>query len=232
MVFRDEACDPASPLSASFRGSFAFFRWETPRVSEQHESWLAIIQGLREGQPEAAERLWKAFSPKLEDYAKRKFGGLPRRAYDEEDVALSAMMDFTEGIRNHRFPDLSSEESLARILFVIADRKVLKRIRHQTASKRGGGDVRGESVFFTIDGDGGGMGRVASAANEANGGEALGQECLELLDRLGDDELRTIAILRLQGYTTGEIAEDLEVSTRTVDRRLDDIRKIWSSEVE
>lgn len=172
-------------------------------MSEQHESWLAMIQGLREGQPEAAERLWKAFSPKLEDYAKRKFGGLPRRAYDEEDVALSAMMDFTEGIRNHRFPDLSSEESLARILFVIADRKVLKRIRHQTASKRGGGDVRGESVFFTIDGDGGGMGQVASAANEANGGEALGQECLELLDRLGDDELRTIAILRLQGYTTG-----------------------------
>lgn len=166
-----------------------------------------MIQGLRDGQPEAAKQLWEEFSAQLKNYAKRKLGGFPRRVYDEDDATQSAFLDFSEVIRNDRFPELSTTERRTRVLVVIAERKVLRRSRYQRASKRGGVDVRGESVFLTVDGDGRGIGEIASAASDANGSEALGQECIELIDRLGDDQLRTIAILRIQGYTMSEIVD-------------------------
>ncbi|WP_246196367.1 ECF-type sigma factor [Aquisphaera giovannonii] len=52
-----------------------------------------------------------------------------------------------------------------------------------------------------------------------------------LLGRLGDDQLRRIALDRMEGYTTDEIAERLGCARRTVARRLDLICQIWTREV-
>ena len=51
-----------------------------------------------------------------------------------------------------------------------------------------------------------------------------------LLGRLGDEQLRQIALDRMDGYTTEEIAERLGCARRTVARRLDLIRQTWSEE--
>jgi DNA-directed RNA polymerase specialized sigma24 family protein len=45
---------------------------------------------------------------------------------------------------------------------------------------------------------------------------------------LEDDELRAIARLKLEGFTNPEIAERLGVVERTVERRLNRIRRQWS----
>jgi DNA-directed RNA polymerase specialized sigma24 family protein len=50
--------------------------------------------------------------------------------------------------------------------------------------------------------------------------------CEEMLLIL-DGELRTVAILRMQGYTTQEIATRLDCSSRTVQRKLEDIAALW-----
>src|SRR5262245_57219294 len=53
----------------------------------------------------------------------------------------------------------------------------------------------------------------------------VAEECRALLDRLGDDELRRIAVWKLEGYTNREIARGLGKSLATVERKLDLIRR-------
>ena len=58
----------------------------------------------------------------------------------------------------------------------------------------------------------------------------VAEETRRLLGRLGDDQLRQIALDRMEGYTTEEIADRLGCARRTVARRLDLIRQTWSEE--
>ena len=53
------------------------------------------------------------------------------------------------------------------------------------------------------------------------------EQCERLLDALPDDEFRTIAAWKLEGYTNDEIAEKIPCSVRTVERKLRIIRKSW-----
>jgi DNA-directed RNA polymerase specialized sigma24 family protein len=50
-----------------------------------------------------------------------------------------------------------------------------------------------------------------------------------LLDQL-DEPLQQIAIMKMEGYTDGEIAEKLGVVTRTVERKMARIRAKWEAE--
>jgi len=49
---------------------------------------------------------------------------------------------------------------------------------------------------------------------------------------LSDDTLRSVATLRLEGYSNEEAAAKLDVSVRTVERKLRIIRQVWSAELE
>ena len=51
-----------------------------------------------------------------------------------------------------------------------------------------------------------------------------------LLALLGDDELRSIAVWKMEGLTNQEIAARLGCAIPTVERRLRLIRKTWSAE--
>ena len=52
-----------------------------------------------------------------------------------------------------------------------------------------------------------------------------------LLHKLPDEDLRQLALLKLEGWTNAEIATKLECVTRTVERKLSLIRQIWCQEV-
>ena len=49
-----------------------------------------------------------------------------------------------------------------------------------------------------------------------------------LLDLLPDDQMRQIALLKMEGHGNGEVAEMLDLSLRTVERRLGLIRRLWA----
>jgi hypothetical protein len=55
-------------------------------------------------------------------------------------------------------------------------------------------------------------------------------ECRRLLASLGDETLRRVAVWKMEGYGNDEIAAKLACSRRTVARKLDAIRTIWSKE--
>ena len=48
-----------------------------------------------------------------------------------------------------------------------------------------------------------------------------------LLNSLKDEQLRRIALAKMEGYGNEEIAESLGTSLRTVERRLATIRQTW-----
>ena len=59
---------------------------------------------------------------------------------------------------------------------------------------------------------------------------AILNEALELrLEALGDEELRQIALGRLEGYTNREISDRLDCTERSIERRLGRIRVKWMS---
>jgi DNA-directed RNA polymerase specialized sigma24 family protein len=57
------------------------------------------------------------------------------------------------------------------------------------------------------------------------------EECRHLMRRLGDPELESIALLRMEGYTVEEIGQRLDYVPRTIKRKLRLIRSLWEQEL-
>ena len=57
------------------------------------------------------------------------------------------------------------------------------------------------------------------------------EECERLLKMLVRDEVKQVALLKVEGYTNEEIAGLLDCTRRTVQRRMDFIRTVWSREL-
>src|SRR2546423_11697663 len=110
------------------------------------ESVTHWIDQLKGGDPAAIRRLWEAYFPRLVGLARKKLREAPRRAADEEDVALSAFDSFCDGAAQGRFPRLTDRDDLWHVLVTITARKAVQLVRHELRQKRGGGAVRGESA--------------------------------------------------------------------------------------
>ena len=191
--------------------------------------WMAQ---LSENSPQAEREIWNHFFEKLVQYASRKLGGVPRRDADEEDIALSAMFSLHRGLRDGRFPQFDNRDDLWKILLTITAGKVGKRIRYQMTQKRGSGRVRGDSVFDHSNGPAAGFSEFADSRKSAEFADSCSIECEELLDKLDDDQLRQIAILKLQCFSNEEIADQLSCALRSVERKLQRIRVIWQADAE
>jgi len=55
----------------------------------------------------------------------------------------------------------------------------------------------------------------------------MADECRNLLQKLDDPRLRDLALAKMEGYSNQEIADRMDCSLRTVERRLRLIRKEW-----
>jgi DNA-directed RNA polymerase specialized sigma24 family protein len=55
----------------------------------------------------------------------------------------------------------------------------------------------------------------------------MADECRRLLELLGDESLRSVALWKMQGYTNAEIAGKLGCVEQTVERKLQRIRRRW-----
>lgn len=193
-----------------------------------------LLDAVRLGDEDAIAKLWEDYFQKLVRVASRRLPSNLKRSGDEEDVALSAFHSFIAGIRRDQYPDLSGPDNLWGLLITLTSRKAHAHMRHQTRQKRGGGSVRGESVFIdaaNLD-RGGGIGGVGSPEGNPDIHAELAEACEELLAQLGDDQLRQIAVMRMDGYLVDEIAQNLTMSKRAVERRLQLIRKLWSEQKE
>ena len=190
--------------------------------------WIDLLRG---GDAAAIQKLWEAYFPRLVGLARKKLQESPRRAANEEDVALSAFDSFCDGAAHGRFPQLANHDDLWHVLVTITVRKSLQLLRHEQRQKRGGGAVRGESAFH--DGTGGdseqaGPEQVIDSEPTPEFAAQMAEEYEQLLARLGDADLRRIAVWKMEGYSNQEIAAKLGCVPRTVERKLGVIRTLWS----
>ena len=196
-------------------------------MSEIVSQWMLH---LAEGDAEAAEKIWNDYFGKLVRLARRKLEGIPSRDSDEEDVAISAMKSFYKGLAQHKFDHVHNRDDLWKLLVTITARKATARRRSYCAQKRGGGQVRGESVFGHQDDARHGLAHVLGTEPTPELAASVAENCRRMLEQLQDETLQQIAIWTLEGYRTEEIASKLGCVRRTVERKLERIRESWGKE--
>ncbi len=192
--------------------------------------WLGQLQA---GDAAAAQQLWERYFQQLVALARQRLRGAPTGGADEEDVALSAFASFCRGAEHGRFPRLDDREDLWRLLVTLTARKACHLLRDERRQKRGGGEVIQEAAL---------PGPLPSSTAEAALEQIVGreptpafaaevaEELEQLLGRLATDELRSIALRKMEGHTTEEIAAQLGCARSTVERRLRLIRLLWTEE--
>jgi DNA-directed RNA polymerase specialized sigma24 family protein len=151
---------------------------------------------------------------------------------DEEDVALSAFDSFCRGARQGHFPQLRDRNNLWPLLVVITARKAIDLVQQEGRLKRGGGAVRGESALQTPDDSSreAGLDQVIGREPTPEFAAQVAEECQRLLTKLGDPELRSVALWKMEGHTNAEIAAKLGCVEGTVERKLRVIRTLWEKE--
>jgi DNA-directed RNA polymerase specialized sigma24 family protein len=163
--------------------------------------------------------------------AHRKLPAQVRRVVDDEDVALSAFDTFCRRASKGQFPQLLDRHDLWKLLLTLTARKATKQRRRLGRQKRGGqtpgqsptrilGDRSAEDALAQIPGH---EQEPATAAEVA-------EEMKRLLAILADETLAVIAVQKLEGYTDQEVADQLKVARRTVERKLSRIRELWENE--
>ena len=193
-----------------------------------------LLQQLRDGEASAAQQaLWERYFERLAGIARTKLAPVARRAADEEDIALSALNSFFRATEQGRYPELRDRTELWPLLACIAVRRALKLNEREFAAKRGGGTVRGDSAIGETrkngrQGDEIGFDHFLSSEPTPDSIVELEELAGRFMRKLENNRLRDVAQLKLSGHTNREIAGKLEITERTVERKLLRIRHHWS----
>jgi RNA polymerase sigma factor (sigma-70 family) len=211
-------CSPAAKIGRFFSTAGVNAMSDSGSIS----LWLAQ---LKEGDGDAAQRVWERYYHRLVGLARKKLGDMPRRANDEEDVVQSALNSFFVRARNGNFPQLKDRDDLWSLLVVITARKALNQRMHQRRAKRGGGLVRGESILDGPEPSDAGIAQIVGDEPTPEFAAQVTEQLNQLMDDLDDPTHRVIALWKLEGRTNPEIARHLDCSLSAVERKLRLIRQ-------
>lgn len=194
----------------------------------------------------AADEIYRRYIQRLQKHAMSRLPMGCRRIADEEDIAQAAMASFFRCAKIDRFPKLDDQHDLWQVLIELANRKAIDQRRLETAKKRGAGKVRGESA---LEKPGGSSSEILGLDGHPEGKFVVNHEptpeeaeriaedfqtWMELLDAVDGQNpkkrirLQHVAQLRFEGHAVAAIAEHFQCATRTIERALDMIRKIWT----
>lgn len=191
------------------------------------------IVALKAGEAQAAQQLWSHYAARLLELARRKLRIAPAGPVDEEDIAQSVFSSVCRGAAAGRFNEVANRDELWWLLLAITKQKVVDHIRHETAAKRGGGRVQCETDLHAS-GGGGSMPTLDELVGSEPTAEfltELEEQNQRLLELLRDDRLRQVAVARIEGYASQEIADSLHISLRSVERKLQVIRRAWAKDL-
>ena len=190
------------------------------------------VSDLKAGdRAQAARLLWERYFHRLARLAQARLGTGGGGPADGEDVALSVLDTFVRRAAAGRYPGLGNRDDLWRLLVTITARKAQNRRRNEGRQKRGGGRVVGEAALAGPDTDGDDfLARVIGEEPTPEFAALVADEYRRLFGSLADKSLRVVALLKLEGYSNEEIARSLDCGVRTVERKLEVIRKRWTAE--
>lgn len=190
----------------------------------ENQSVTTWIDRLADGDAQAADQLWQHVSARVQAFARHNLDVTTRRRYDEHDAANSAFHSLCRGLADGRL-EAENRDAFWGLLAVITSRKISAQRRFFERQKRGGGVTRGESGFAGL-GDSG-INAIAGDDRTPDVLAEISESCSQLLGALPDETMRTIVLLKFQGATNGEVASELNCTRRTIERKLERIRRIW-----
>jgi DNA-directed RNA polymerase specialized sigma24 family protein len=188
-----------------------------------------LLDVLRTDGNPAVEQLWNRYFNRLVALANDQLGAQPRRLADEEDIALSVFDTLVRGAAHGKFPLLHDRSDLWCLLISLTRQKVVDLRRFETRKKRGQGLLH-SMARLGYNAEQGRMMTLDDLIGEEPSPEyilLLNDQYQRAIERLHDETLARIAKETLEGYTTTEIAERLNISPRTVQRKLTLIRNKW-----
>jgi RNA polymerase sigma-70 factor (ECF subfamily) len=178
-----------------------------------------LINRCRGGDEDAARQLFDAYVARLVPLARRRISQRLASRVDPEDIVQSVFRTFFARLKDDKF-EINDQDDLFRLLMRITVHKTLRQIAHHKAAKR-------------------------DPSQELAQGESAQEQLLQLLtmepspeatvtflDQLEhfmaqlQDADREILTLRLQGFSTEEIAQKLGSYDRKVRRVLERIRDV------
>src|SRR5688572_28172932 len=176
-----------------------------------------LLHGICHVDEARTKEFWDLFFPRMVRVANRT---LACHA-DAEDAAQEALVKFWQKAQDGEVPlDLNRFE-IWTFLSTMTNRQAIDFLRKKSRQKRGGGLVQTESALA-----------LGSDFDEHTLDGLVGELSFhdfdmvldELLDALEED-LKTVLICRMMGYTNGEIAEMLGCSERHVRRQVEELRE-------
>jgi RNA polymerase sigma-70 factor (ECF subfamily) len=174
---------------------------------------------------EAARIIWERFSPRLKILVRRHLDNRILRREDEQDILQNMFASFYQGqAMGQKAP--ASREELWKLLVRITMCKVVNTAHRHTADRR---DVRRERGDAPCARDDGRFPRsmldhVDRAQPTPQERSVVVDEVQRLLNQLPDD-LRQIVVWKLEGFTNLEISRLIGRTVRSVEMKLNLIRK-------
>ena len=193
-----------------------------------------MLDQLKQGEQDNAQELWERYFRRLVGLARKKLGTLPRYApVDGEDVALSAFASFFRGVEKGHFPQLADREGLWDLLMLITSRKAYDQHEYWSRDKRDWRRVQQEPVNpgTPRNWEDSPLAELLSQDPDPAFAAEVAEQCDRLFDALEDEELRKIALAKMEGYINEEIAVRVGCALSTVERRLRLIRTRWEKEL-
>ena len=183
-----------------------------------------LIGMLKGGDREAAQRLWEAYFG-ASSLARARLRGVPTLRRRRGGRGAQRLRQLLPPRRGGPLPPAGGPR-----------RPLAAPVRHHRAqgpepgaherrAARGRGRVLSLSDLAAPEVD-----RLLGAGPTPELAAQMTEECRRLLDALGDETLRSVALWKMEGYTDAEIAGRLGCIRQTVGRKLKLIRDLWSEE--
>ena len=179
------------------------------------QPFAALLSRARQHDPEAVNEICLQYEPRLRVVARVLLGPALRPYLDSMDLVQSVHRSLLIGFREEKF-DISTPENLIALSLTLLRRKVARHWRHLQRQQRPGGssiDLLPQILADLSTPE-------ADPAEVAQFRDQLEQLCQQL-----SPTERQVLALRLDGYTTAEIAEQLDMNHVTLRVRLTRLRE-------
>jgi RNA polymerase sigma-70 factor (ECF subfamily) len=176
-----------------------------------------LLERIRGGDEEALTKLLLHYEPRIRTAAHVLLGPLLRPHLDSVDLVQSVHRVLLPGLRGGRYTVADPEQMVALAVTVIR-RKIARRWRQLRREHEMQAQVRDQGVYPDK------LSPSPSPAEDPADAAALNDGLRHLLAAL-DDEERRLVELRLEGFSTVEIAEQMNCDAHALRARLSRLRR-------
>lgn len=183
-----------------------------------------LIVKLETGDDDAAFSIWEKYFGRILEIARHRLPISDPGRGDEEDIAVCVFKSLCRGAVVGNFSELQNRTDLWKLLLKITHQKVVAAIRYSTRLKRGG-------VLTTEKIDELQVASVPATDPSPELLNVLDETFHDLPRRLRDNTMRQIVMARLEGRSNEQVADEFQISVRSVQPKLRLVEQQWVKEL-